>query len=154
MYFGVKGILTHAEKYAGKLPLCSISKRVTYSDRMHIRKVYILKTCIFAYSQLTLLAQDVPLNVVMFGCWIQRENIFGNAGGSEGDKEEVSNNDVGFGGEHWRRGDERQVIGGDDCGNRADPVGRVLPDNVSRTGDEMNRRFRLGGSIGSFEGCR
>ena len=31
--------------------------------------------------------------------------------------------------------------------NRVDSVGPFLLDNVSRTGDEMNRRFRLGGNI-------
>ena len=46
-----------------------------------------------------------------------------------------------------RRGDERQEIGGDACVKRVDPIGPFLRDNVSRTGDEMNRRFRLGGSI-------
>lgn len=82
----------------------------------------------------------------MIGCGIERENIFGNVEGSgEGGNEgvpgidEVSGNDE---------------VSGRACGSGVDSIGLFLHDNVSRTGDEMNRRFRLGGSIDSFEGCR
>ena len=75
---------------------------------------------------------------MIFGCGIERDNIFGiiegfDEGGNEGDSgsDEVSGID--------------EVSGGA-RGNQVDPIGLFLLDNVSRTEDEMNCRFRLGGS--------
>ena len=86
----------------------------------------------------------------MCGRGIERENIFGNLEGfDEGGNEGVSGNNEVSGVDEVSGIDEVSCIdevSGTACRNEVDPIGLFLLDNVSRTGDEMNCRFRLGGS--------
>ena len=74
----------------------------------------------------------------MCGCGIERENIFGSEEVFEkGGSDEASGGSEVFGG---------GKVSALARGNEVVSIGLLFLDNVSRTGDEMNCRFRLRGT--------